>query len=385
MARSMSVSRLAALLLSTAAALVSAQSSTSSPSSTITSAPSGTTASASTITGSTSSDIPLSLWSLADSLLSEYYPSTSLTDIQTLTFPATVVIGSSTISVHPAGSATSTSVLAEQTSAPGQSSSSKGLSSDEKLGIVVGVVIGTITLAVLGIVLFCLWRRPKRTGSLFLRRPSPSVAESDIGDWRTPQPLVNGPARGSRDWVDSYNRLPEQPAPPMAMHPAYVRQHSSRSTSEENPFFTPQERSEAQLGHYDTDAAGAFHKEIDNSDSSYRSSGSAQRTSRPLTPFAPTMMTGAGLHQPQRDHNPFSSPDDDEADDIVSPIIPTRSPERRHSPMVHYPSWNEVSEFDFSGEGRGRSAMGHSGSDESGDDGWRGSRRESVIGRHELA
>ncbi|KAK1033828.1 hypothetical protein LTR33_016667 [Friedmanniomyces endolithicus] len=58
------------------------------------------------------------------------------------------------------------------------------------------------------------------------------------------------------------------------------------------------------------------------------------------------------LHLPPPNHNPFASPEDeDEMTDIVSPIIPARSPERRHSPMVHYPSWSEVSSFDFAGEG----------------------------------
>ena len=101
------------------------------------------------------------------------------------------------------------------------------------------------------------------------------------------------------------------------------------------------------------------------------------------------------VHNPQDhaqehpSHNPFASPEDDDIEDerldMVSPIIPARSPERRHSPMVHYPSWSEVSEFDFSGDNRRvhPSLRGQS-SNEDGGDGWRPTR-ESTIGRQELA
>jgi hypothetical protein len=64
---------------------------------------------------------------------------------------------------------------------------------------------------------------------------------------------------------------------------------------------------------------------------------------------------------------------------------PSRSPARRHSPMVHYPSWTEVSEFNFSGEsdlsdGNMRAHRSRS----SGGDGY-GRDRDSVVGRTELA
>jgi hypothetical protein len=86
-------------------------------------------------------------------------------------------------------------------------------------------------------------------------------------------------------------------------------------------------------------------------------------------------------YQPQQHiqtSNPFSSPEDQEADDIISPILPSRSPERRYSPIIHYPSWSEVSEFDFAGEGRRRMSDG-------GDDGWRPGQDRGMDGRHELA
>lgn len=35
------------------------------------------------------------------------------------------------------------------------------------------------------------------------------------------------------------------------------------------------------------------------------------------------------------------------SDDLVSPIIPAKHPERARSPTIHYPSWNELQNFDF--------------------------------------
>jgi len=76
-----------------------------------------------------------------------------------------------------------------------------------------------------------------------------------------------------------------------------------------------------------------------------------------------------------------------ETDDVISPIMPpARNPERIHSPMVHYPSWSEISEFDFSGDGRRRNSMRGQYSFDHDDDGWRPVRgRDSIVGRHELA
>jgi hypothetical protein len=147
-----------------------------------------------------------------------------------------------------------------------------------------------------------------------------------------------------------------------------------------------------QLGH--GDIADEQMREADMDEGPYhRNSQDSIQNSRPPTPFNPLMMmttaAGANKHtdkqreymQIQQHHNPFSSPEDEEADDVVSPILPSRSPERRHSPQVHYPSWSEVSEFDF-GNGRGKE---HHSSSESGGDGWRPLPvAYSTYGRHEL-
>lgn len=69
--------------------------------------------------------------------------------------------------------------------------------------------------------------------------------------------------------------------------------------------------------------------------------------------------------------------DQDEAADLVSPIVSTRGAERRSTPMVHYPSWSEVSDFDFSGDGGGDSKRETA-------QGWH-PWRERKDGRYELA
>ncbi|KAK4543673.1 hypothetical protein LTR36_005318 [Oleoguttula mirabilis] len=369
---------------------------TDSPSSTSPSAASSITSSPTGDSASTSSDIALSLWAIADSLLTSYYPSTTITQVASLTWPTAVAIDGTTYSVHSGstggvlGSPT-TSVLAEATNdSTGSSSPHHSLTSDKKLGIIIGVVVGTIVFGVLGLVFCCLWRRKKASGSYILRRPTPSITESDLDTWRSPRQfeastLSSGP---SREWTKNYNRMSTQerlaPPPPMAMHPAYVRQYSSQSTSEENPFFTPRESPD----HYEMEGGQMHRNELDAGEapSQRRSSSSVRRASRPPTPFSPmAMMASSSAPQQQQHHNPFASPEDGEADDVISPIIPSKSPERRHSPMVHYPSWNEVSEFDFGGQGRVRPSLRDQSSSEEGGDGWRPARRESVIGRHELA
>jgi hypothetical protein len=87
----------------------------------------------------------------------------------------------------------------------------------------------------------------------------------------------------------------------------------------------------------------------------------------------------------QRQRLTQHEPEAYEGDDIVSPMQPpSRSPARRHSPLVHYPSWSEVSEFDFGEADIGdRSARAQRRSSPGGD-GY-GRDRESVVGRTELA
>jgi hypothetical protein len=388
---------------------------TASPSSTITSLASTTPTRASTSAASTSNDVPLSLWSGAVGLLSSYYPTSTPSNLATATWPDTVVIDSKTYSVHPASSATgspTTSVLAEATSLAPTNKSHGGLTSDKKVGVAVGVAVGAVALIVLAVVLCCLHRRKRATGAWFQRRPTPSVTDSDLESWR-PSPRQQAPMMSMIPapsvWNDKYDSLARGPGaegpepggafgilrpPPAAVHPAFARQQSNYSSSEDNPFFTPEERSQQyesaeEGGTTPRNEMAAFG--VLDSGSGRNSTDTLRQTSRPPTPFSPFMMMagGAGPRHDQAEHNPFVSPEDDDYEeerDLVSPIIPTRSPERRHSPMIHYPSWNEISEFDFTGDGQPRAVRAQQSyqSYEGSDDGWRPAR-DSVQGRYELA
>ncbi|TKA55281.1 hypothetical protein B0A49_11716, partial [Cryomyces minteri] len=67
-----------------------------------------TTSTPSSSSSSHSKDRIESLIDIGESLISSYYPSTTITDISTLTFPSTVVIGSSTFIVHTSSKSTPT-------------------------------------------------------------------------------------------------------------------------------------------------------------------------------------------------------------------------------------------------------------------------------------
>lgn len=416
----------------------------------------------------TTTDVPLQLWNIANSLLSSYYPSTSISDIATLTWPSVVVIESSTYTHSPTASSkipatTSPTTLAtisassqdvsrplatdtSSTSDAEPSGEPKKLDrpKDRTLGIALGVVFGVLAVAVMLLALCCIDRRQKKHGGTGLfpsrRRRATSPTDSEVGAWRARHPhmglvsTITGPMtqvnnRQPREWVDRYNRLADQQTPPAHMHPAFMQQNTeyTGAASETNPFFAPVARSnedanrhsEQQEYHPGYPKTG-FNVEVvphtphrpnaRRSQSSRRRSMNSnpstieeeeERTSRPPTPFSPMMMLQASL-PPHQATNPFISDEDEdsaqrqrltqheperyEADDVVSPIHPpSRSPARHYSPLVHYPSWSEVSEFDFSGESDlGDRRVKAQRSRNSGDDGY-GRDRESVVGRLELA
>ncbi|GAB1736908.1 hypothetical protein NU219Hw_g8933t1 [Hortaea werneckii] len=363
------------------------------------------------------SDVPLELWGIAESLLSSYYPSTTVTQVASLTWPSAVVIDGSTHRVQSASTgsisnggsssaatktslslsvSSSTSTPAEATTpAPTRESQDHGLGNDKKIGIAIGVSIGTVALIVLAIVLCCLHRRKKVTGGYFLRRRTPSITDSDIEAWRSSnQPetsmLTSEPSsRWAGGDKEVRTSILERPAPPpISMHPAFARHHSAQSIgSEANPFSASQGQSE----HYELHGTSSYYAERNERDPGDTTAGRRSESSdrgpydRPPTPFSPMAMMALSPTRDQQ-HNPFASAEDEETDDVISPIMPpARNPERIHSPMVHYPSWSEISEFDFTGDGRGRSSMRGQYSFEHDDDGWRPIRgRDSIVGRHEL-
>lgn len=386
---------------------------------------------ASSATSATSEDHPMQLWSIADSLISSYYPSSTITNVAALTWPANVVIGSSTYSVHPEATLSSTSLSNNKpattdapVAAPKDGPSNPKHTRDRTLGIALGVVFGIVGAGLIAFILFCLHRRRKSSS-----QRGTSTIDDEIGAWRSPQPEMgtvstatgplSPPDGPSRAWLDRYNRLSNQHTPPVHLHPAFTHRHTNdtNTSSEENPFFTPMERSQVEMQHYpdyhpeDTeyhpgfpssypavpaaDTAAYAPMPTRRSQSSHRHSSSSARPdpdSRPPTPFSPMMMLSGST--PAR-NNPFASPEDhevamarqeaEEEDDLVSPILPPQRSPRRNSPLVHYPSWGEVSEFDFSGENGGRSrGLREQSSGSSGGDGYR-RERESIVGRTELA
>lgn len=369
------------------------------------SSPTAADSSSTTAAPSTTStqDVPQALLSIADSLMSENYPSQTIVNIRTLSFPTTVVIGTHTYTFDPTQtSETSSTPTAQTTDSLSKTHAAtnaketeakstpigNGSKDDKRLAIIIGAVVGVAVLALLGLVFFCLHRRKKDNGSFFLRRSTPSMRSN--GSW---MPDAQRPDTfGTTTYVSAagapsnmhQHKYPQMAVvergntPPMNTHPAYSLHDSSRSNSDENPFYTPQERSMVALNTHELD--GQAISQLDHAEPANRRSSSSMRNSRPPTPFSPLMMTQmpSPSARPETHQNPFASAEDEEADDVVSPIMPPiRNPERRYSPMVHYPSWDEVSAFSFSGSER-------EARQEDGGDGWR-PELERKHGRHELA
>ncbi|KAI4767126.1 hypothetical protein E4T45_14421, partial [Aureobasidium sp. EXF-8846] len=182
-----------------------------------------------------------SLLSQAGSLIKSNSPSTTVTNVASITWPTTVVIGSKTytipstetsdststttsaaISLSPAISSTTenarpvlastaSTTLSSATAASSSQDSQTHSSGDKKLGIILGVVLGSIALAVGVFLIWLLHRRRKNTGTFFKRRPS-SPSDTEVSSWRN-----NGEAEkyGNSD-------APPLLEPQMAAHGGYA-------------------------------------------------------------------------------------------------------------------------------------------------------------------
>ena len=257
---------------------------------------------------SSSTDVPLELWGIANGLLSSYYPSTTVSNVASLTWPSVVVIGSSTYTREPSTtsptaspSTLATSAIssqdvsrpvatdsntandAEPTETPEESGS--GQPKDRTLGIALGVVFGVLAIGLMAFALLCIHHRQKKHGGTGLfpsrRRRAGSPTDSEVGAWRARHPhmslVANAATGGSsmtqvrdndninddlppREWVKRYNRLADQQTPPAHLHPAFMHRHNDSigTVGESNPFFPPAEhRSSPQLdigvSHYDNE------------------------------------------------------------------------------------------------------------------------------------
>ncbi|KAF2722840.1 hypothetical protein K431DRAFT_283666 [Polychaeton citri CBS 116435] len=390
-------------------------------------------------TSASTTDPPLAFWSLADSLISSYYPSTTITNINDLTFPPTVVIGGSTIvasstvldqtptsrsSILPTSSisgnqaqqSSDAAAPVTSTASPSHQRSDEG---DRNLGIILGVVLGAISLGLLVTLIWCLRRRRQHRGLQERQQPSPSQTEI-ASEWRrettgTPQM-----------WLDLYNRQVWQHTPPVSKHPAFIHSLAQPRTPAErsDPFLSSQERVDAPLAgraHSSSREMVAAPAELDATPSAAPSTAMLQHSRSPYTrdltnssgsssvpfytpdesvepqyrvapldflspaesaqqsmpflehheptkPAAPVFPMpynqsrqlinndldppSHSRYSPYRDSNPFMSQEEnDTSTDAISPILPVRNPKRGSAPKIHYPSWKEVSGFNFMSEG----------------------------------
>jgi hypothetical protein len=249
--------------------------------------------------GSSSTDVPLELWGIANGLLSSYYPSTTVSNVASLTWPSVVVIGSSTYTREPptaslktspttAPSTLATSAISSQdvsrpvttdSTAPNEAEPSDtpeepsdSPPKDRTLGIALGVAFGVLALGLMAFALLCIHHRQKKHGGTGLfpsrRRRAGSPTDSEVGAWRARHPhmgLVANVASGNRpmtqirdnddsnnlpprEWVKRYNRLQDQQTPPAHMHPAFMHRHNDSvgTASESNPFFPPTDHGQTQ-------------------------------------------------------------------------------------------------------------------------------------------
>lgn len=366
-----------------------------------------------------------SLWSDAESLLSSYYPSSTLTNIASLTWPGTVVLGSSTYTlsteastlsttrVSPSSTPTPTKIDSTSTSAAANSEANDH--SDKRLGLGLGVALGCVAL---GILIFLIWllHRRKRLANNKSSGQFTSVSEAEIQSWRAP-------ATYSNDFPEKYVNLqaPRPPVVPVGSHPAFSPDHIGRSKArlsqgEHDPFVAPYE------GYAELAAQASRHQSRTSLVHELHGTSSImqiQDDRRPETPITRAAMSAVGssthqkdplIHSPPispvspvdevrdrgfwrtpqprsfpyshgdfhndepelRHHprysNPFSSEEDYELE--APPSIPTRSPRRRSSPVIHYPSGDELSTFNFGTGFRSLADEDHG----DGGDGWRAGR-----------
>ncbi|CAD0016807.1 unnamed protein product [Aureobasidium pullulans] len=367
-----------------------------------------------------------SLLSQADSLIKNIYPSTTVTDLATLTWPTTVTIGSQTYTVS-AGSTLSTSASMSPSSAiasttenarpiltstassiaPSTTSTSSSHNPqmrdpwDRRLGIILGVVLGSIALALGVFLIWFLHRRRKNTGSLFKRRPS-SPSDTEVYSWRNDAqaekygtseapPLLQTPmaAHGgyaTRTWTndDDDMHLGYGYRPEMHLDPAELSAERSErgslqrtTTSEDRHIGDMQDRPPTPFSPASFAAMAASPvSPIEQDPQRRRSSGfwpprGSSEGYRNIEPSQvarqPSLAALAGSVAQDYPHpyyqNPFASSEDYDEDDCENPYqdhqrrnlsptpdIPSRSPKRQSSPMVFYPSSDELGRFNFGTE-----------------------------------
>ncbi|KAH0283926.1 hypothetical protein M436DRAFT_46856 [Aureobasidium namibiae CBS 147.97] len=384
-----------------------------------------------------------SLLSQAGSLLQSQSPSTT-TDLASLTGPTTVVIGSQTYTIpsietslstpsstspssaiasttenaRPILTSTASTTLSSATSASSSKQSSQtNNSGDKRLGIILGVVLGSIAIAIGAFLIWFLHRRRKNTGTFFKNRPS-SPSDTEVSSWRTngeaekygrrsdappllePQMAAHGGGGGggyaTRTWTnddDDMNlgyhgyRLDDHHGPAELSAERSERGSFQRTaTLEDNDQYAAHGRQDRPPTPFSPDSFGAT---IASPVSPIEQEPQRRRSSSGFWPAPPPRHSAEGYrnldrspvsHQPSlaalagsvaQDYphpyyqNPFASHEDYELQDgyadvyhhgegPLTPDIPSRSPRRQSTPMVYYPSSDELGKFNFGVAGDGR-------------------------------
>lgn len=200
-----------------------------------------------------------SLLRIASSLLNVHYPSTTITDIASLKWPATVVIGSSTAvlstprtSISTASfstlrSSTSTEPAATPIAAPEAAPVATVEEEDgtDLLGPVMGGVIGGIALiAFVLLLIFCCRRRHQRRQrlrkSFIVARPDSPLGDAEIGALRASESPSRQPEMHQRQpmYLPPTGRFSEtRPnVGDQRVGPPLGNDSSHLSTAEQNPF-----------------------------------------------------------------------------------------------------------------------------------------------------
>lgn len=279
---------------------------------------------------------------------------------------------------------------------------------DERvLGIVLAAVLCSIAIGLLPAILCLAYRRNhNRQPWATYSRPA-----SGLGDEPSTKPLrsLSGrklySSRSANAPEVAWNMYNTEPAKlSISRRPSllYANQHSDSkemlANIDESPQLSPLNRSHQSIlrasrpqtpdNRSERISLSRYHsRSIDLFDaaSRYSDSASIHRNSGSYTPHRQSTSDHPPVpdikHIPSPSSPPISpGPRGSSQDNLTSPLVPTKNPQRRLSPMVHYPSWNEVQDFDFSNLGM-QTQRPHSIQRRSSD--WRPGS-DHIAGRYEL-
>lgn len=291
----------------------------------------------------------------------DYYFTVWLTGLQdnvpnynpkaTSTGTSSTVSTTSTIATNTGGPTTTQTPSSSDSS---ESSTAKHHGpSDKTIAIIIGVGVGIVAAVIIGLILCCLRRRKKRTGTL-RKRPSTLLSfGSRPSSWASMAPDARiSILAGSRKWEGRISATPrrsrqvdvaQDPLPP--------------ATPDENPFYTPDERRSSSSSREDSagDELAAIRVQDQAESQGHGRPPMSELNAYPRGSPLPTVLFPArpgrsATLQRQQSQPQYASPlDEDTPDaDVVSPLAPVQPFDPTRPPrMVHYPSWSEVSEFDF--------------------------------------